>query len=238
MWLGAMLLLLGTVGVLVTTRIALAVLIALGPVFVVMALFAGTRGLFVGWLKGVVLLAIAPLFAVLGGSLMLELAVPVINSLAPTPGEIDARAAMAFFMIGAVHVALMFLVMRTATTMVTGWNVFGLVRDASDAQRTTNAPMATAHPHPAPPHIANAPAAPAAQPGLGAQRSIAISGLSTGIAANDTNGQAAANNRSTTHIVTTGDRRSNADQTKTISRARGIGSRFRAASHRPTEKIR
>ncbi len=48
MWLGAMLLLLGTVGVLVTARIALAVLVALGPIFVVMALFDGTRGLFTG----------------------------------------------------------------------------------------------------------------------------------------------------------------------------------------------
>src|SRR5262245_23058100 len=45
MWLGALLLLLGTVGVLVTARIALAVLLALGPVFVILALFPGTRGL-------------------------------------------------------------------------------------------------------------------------------------------------------------------------------------------------
>ena len=53
---------------------------ALGPIFVVLALFPGTRGLFVGWLKGVVLMALAPLFAVLGGSLMLELAVPVLSA--------------------------------------------------------------------------------------------------------------------------------------------------------------
>ena len=85
-------------------QIALAVLLALGPVFVVLALFRGTRGLFTGWLKGVVLLAIAPLFAVLGGSLMLELAVPVINTLTQSPGKIEPQPAMAFFMIGAVHV--------------------------------------------------------------------------------------------------------------------------------------
>src|SRR5690606_34343064 len=117
LWLGGTLLLLGTVGVLATAKIALAVLLGLGPVFVVMALCRGTRGLFVGWLKGLVMLAIAPLFAVLGGSLMLELAVPVLRGLALTPGQIDARAAMAFFMIGAVHVALMVLVLKVAGTM-------------------------------------------------------------------------------------------------------------------------
>ena len=127
MWLGATLLLLGTVGVLVTSKIALAILLALGPVFVVLALFRGTRGLFVGWLKGMVLLALAPLFAVLGGSMILELAVPVLSSLAPAvPGEINAQAAMAFFVLGAVHVALMAIILSVATTIVSGWSVFGL----------------------------------------------------------------------------------------------------------------
>ena len=134
MWLGAMLFMLGTVGLLVTARIALAVLVALGPVFVVMALFEGTRGLFAGWLKGVTMLALAPLFAVIGGSVMLELAVPVLSTLVATPGQVDAQAAMGFFMIGAVHVALMVLVLRTAATMVGGWTVFGLARSESDRQ--------------------------------------------------------------------------------------------------------
>jgi type IV secretion system protein VirB6 len=138
MWLGATLLLLGTVGVLVTSKIALAILLALGPVFVVLALFRGTRGLFVGWLKGMVLLALAPLFAVLGGSMILELAVPVLSSLAPAvPGEINAQAAMAFFVLGAVHVALMAIILSVATTIVSGWSVFGLAgsaeRDAETA---------------------------------------------------------------------------------------------------------
>lgn len=87
MWMGAMLLLLGTVGVLVTARIALALLVALGPIFVVMALFNGTRGLFTGWLKGLVMLALTPLLAVLGGSIMLELAVPVLGALTRCRGR-------------------------------------------------------------------------------------------------------------------------------------------------------
>ncbi len=134
MWIAALLLLLGTVGVLVTARIALAVLLAIGPVFVVFALFSGTRGLFVGWLRGVVLTAVTPLFAVLGGGFMLELAVPVVAGLRGAEG-IDGRAAMALFMIAAVHVALMAMVLKVAGTMVSSWQVFGLApeRDRSDA---------------------------------------------------------------------------------------------------------
>ena len=126
MWLGAILLLLGTVGILVTARIALALLVALGPIFVVLALFNGTRGLFTGWLKGLVMLALTPLFAVLGGSLMLELAVPIIASLMEFPGQVNPQAAMAFFLLGAVHVALMVMAVKVAATMVAGWQVFGI----------------------------------------------------------------------------------------------------------------
>lgn len=136
MWLGALLLMLGTVGVLVTARIALAVLLAIGPVFVVLGLFSGTRGLTAGWLRGVVLTAITPLFVVLGGGLMLELLVPVVSALREGEG-IDGRAAMALFMIAAIHIALMTMVLRVIGSMVAGWHVFGLaapeVRDRVDA---------------------------------------------------------------------------------------------------------
>ena len=77
---------------LATGKIALAILLGLGPVFVVMALFPATRGLFAGWLKGVVMLALAPLFAVLGGSLMLELSVPVLRALAADARRRSTRA--------------------------------------------------------------------------------------------------------------------------------------------------
>lgn len=142
MWISALLLLLGTVGVLVTARIALAVLLAVGPVFVVFALFSGTRGLTAGWLRGVVLTAVTPLFVVLGGGIMIELLVPVIQVLGG-PDGINGRAALALFMVAAVHVALMVMVMKVAGTMVAGWQVFGLARgdrDRSDAPAPQIAP--------------------------------------------------------------------------------------------------
>lgn len=131
MWLGAMLLLLGTVGVLVTARIVLALLLATGPVFVVLGLFAPTRGLTAGWLKGLVMAAMMPLFVTVGGSLMLELAVPVVAALRSGEGAIDPRAAMALFLVASVHCALMAILFRVAGAMVAGWNAFGLAGQAA-----------------------------------------------------------------------------------------------------------
>lgn len=151
MWLGAVMLLLGTVGILVTARIALAVLMAIGPVFVVMALFSGTRGLTAGWLRGLVLTAVTPLFVVAGGSMILELLVPVVVKLRGAEG-IDARAAMALFLIASVHVALMAMVMKVSGTIVSAWQVFGLASGSDDARgRGIDAPSSN-------PVLTNAPA--------------------------------------------------------------------------------
>ncbi|MDP4540080.1 type IV secretion system protein [Qipengyuania sp. DY56-A-20] len=234
MWLGAMLFMLGTVGLLVTARIALAVLVALGPVFVVMALFEGTRGLFAGWLKGVTMLALAPLFAVIGGSVMLELAVPVLSTLVATPGQVDAQAAMGFFMIGAVHVALMVLVLRTAATMVGGWTVFGLARSESDRQ---DAPTVI--------HTST-PAAAAGQPAteqaratsqvLAQARRIDIAAQPVAMPANDAGGSTQTAQARTTRVFNAASGAAPAQPgIPPISRAHGVGSRFRSANTSPLE---
>ncbi|QQN74470.1 type IV secretion system protein [Croceicoccus sp. YJ47] len=232
LWLGATLLLLGTVGILVTTRIALAVLVAVGPVFVVMALFPGTRGLFAGWLKGLVLLAIAPLFAVLGGGMMLELAVPVLNALGQTPGQIDPRAAMGFFLIGAVHVALMMLAINTATAMVADWDVFGLAATGAESRTAAAAQSGAAPPAPAA-------SAPPPAPAVSTDRRIAQA-IPVPAPANDRFGSAppapqARDFRITAHTAhSAGQPAANAGR----SRAHGIGSRFRSAPARSTEKLK
>lgn len=232
LWLGGTLILLGTVGILATSRIALAVLLALGPVFVVLALFRGTRGLFTGWLKGVVLLALAPLFAVLGGSLMLELAVPVLTALLQTPGQIDPQAAMAFFMIGAVHAALMILVMKVAGTMVSGWTVFGLA--GKPAAESANPALVRQVSQVATPAagiaVDQARAAAASQ-----SRQIRIAS-SAPAAANDA-GPGAAGSRAT-RVVRAGESVAAVASSQYQSRARGVGSRFRAAPARRLENVK
>ena len=143
MWFSALLLLLGTVGVLVTARIALAVLLALGPVFIVLALFGPTRGLAVGWLRGLVMTAVTPLFVVLGGGIVMEMLVPVVAMLASPEGGVSGRAALALFVLAAVHLALMAMVMKVAGTIVAGWHVFGLAGEASgEAARASAMPVA------------------------------------------------------------------------------------------------
>lgn len=231
MWLGALLLLLGTVGVLVTARIGLALLVALGPIFVVLALFDGTRGLFTGWLKGMVMLALAPLFAVLAGSIMLELAVPILSTLTQGGGTIDPQAAMAFFLIGAVHVALMVMVMKTATVMVLGWQVFGLAphREESTQRSVVPAagPVGTVYPD-------QRQAASAAAPG--GTRRIDVSAVATNAPANDSGSGHAG--RQTKIYATQAGGSPNGQSSAGTSRTHGIGNRFRPANSRQSEKVK
>lgn len=224
LWLGAMLLLLGTVGVLVTARIGLAVLVALGPIFVVMALFDGTRGLFTGWLKGVVMLALTPLFAVLGGSVMLELAVPVLSALALSPGEVPARPAMAFFMIGAVHVALMIMVLKVSATMVSGWRVFGMV-PGNAADTATQ----TVYTIPQTSGAISQSQAPASAAIASPSRQIPISAVTTSAPANDAGGGSApAAQRETRIFSNTGGSGQVQPFSGNPSRTRGIGNRYKS----------
>ncbi len=226
MWMGAMLLLLGTVGLLVTARIALALLLAVGPIFVVLALFEGTRGLFTGWLKGLTMMALAPLFAVLGGSIMLEMAVPVLAALVAVPGQIDQQAAMAFFVVGAVHMALMLLSLKVASSMVAGWQVFGLVPD-KERSRINDGPRTVPVPQPVGSVPRNTNVAP---PGSGlAPRRVDLGSLQTVAAANDS-GPTGTISRETRVYTTGGGGGQVVPLNPATSRTRGIGNRFRSAS--------
>lgn len=227
MWLGAMLLLLGTVGILVTARIGLALLLAVGPIFVVLALFNGTRGLFVGWLKGLVLLAIAPLFAVVGGSIMLEMAVPILSALVAVPGQIDPQAAMAFFVVGFVHVCLMLMVLKVASSMVGGWSVFGLATpDKADTRSedplrspAPTAPVAAPQTAPRPAPVAPATTNP---------RRLDVASP-TVVAANDTGAGGSTTIRETKVFATSSSSGQPATTGVATSRTHGIGNRFRSA---------
>jgi type IV secretion system protein VirB6 len=237
LWLGAMLFLLGTVGVLVTARIALAVLVALGPIFVVMALFDGARGLFTGWLKGVVMLALVPLFAVLGGGVMLELAIPVLSALTEIPGRIDPQPAAAFFLIGAVHVALMLMVVKVTATMVGNWTVFGLATARADL--TPVPTMPASNPYAAAPAsgVGVAPAAASAAP----SRRIDVSAVPTPAPANDgpgtgSGGGSVEAKREVRVFATSSASAQPAAASAGPDRLSGIGSRFKPVPARVMEK--
>jgi len=120
----ALLLLLGTVGVLVTSRIALAALLAAGPIFIIFSLFSGTRGLFEGWLKAAVMFALTPLFTVLIGVGAVAMLNPVVESLAG--GEVAFGAAATVFVAAAIHCALMIMSLKLVSALTTGWRLPGV----------------------------------------------------------------------------------------------------------------
>jgi type IV secretion system protein VirB6 len=232
MWLAALLLMLGTVGVLLTARIALAMLLALGPVFVVLALFPGTRGLTAGWLRGLVLTAITPLFVVLGGGLMIELIVPVVAGLANGQGGVDGRAALALFLIASVHVALMAMVMKVAGTIVAGWQVFGL--GAPERSAGVDRAAGASGLVPIAEYRMESPQQSAAAP----RRAIAIT-QSSMEAAQATPAPSASRTTTIRNQLAAPQALSSAlPPLRDGGRARGIGSRFRTSASGPREMMR
>ncbi|MEO1047923.1 MAG: type IV secretion system protein, partial [Pseudomonadota bacterium] len=226
-----LLLLLGTVGLLVTARIGLALLLAIGPIFVVMALFNQTRGLFVGWLKGMLMLSLAPLFAVVGGSIMLEMAVPILASLVESAGpgqEINQQAAMAFFVVGFVHCMLMLMAIITSSVMVSKWQVFGFASAEKEAPSAGGAmrmaPMAQTAP--APDRAAQS----KPQAAAASARSAGVTAAAV-MAANDTDSGTSTVRETKVYTSSSGGA-SNGAATDPSARTRGIGNRFRSASNR------
>ena len=130
LWAASLLLLLGTVGVLIVARIALATIMALGPVFIILALFRGSRGLFEGWIKAAVMLAITPLLAVLIGGGTLVMITPMIRALQNAGSKVTLELATSVFLAAFVYVALMVLALRAAKMITGGWRMFGGRDDA------------------------------------------------------------------------------------------------------------
>lgn len=233
MWLGALLLLLGTVGVLVTARIALAVLLAVGPVFGVFALFGGTRGLTAGWLRGVVLTAVTPLFVVTGGGIVMELLIPVVAALRSAEGGVDGRAALALFMIAAVHVALMAMVLKVAGSVVSAWQVFGLAKaDPADSGDAAPAAAAATAALAAPVQPLPAPSGSARRPALVAAPVMTADAVAAPASASGSS-------RTSRTVITqmAAPAGGQALSPLTNRRARGVGSRFRSQPSNPVREM-
>lgn len=151
-WAGSLLLLLATAGLLVMARVVLAILLALGPVFIVFALFRGTRGLFEGWLKTVVGFALAPMLIVLGGAGLVALLSPLLDEALVDPvaaGEAVRPLAM-LFAAAVVYVLTLLALSWSALSLTRHWRV-GAGRGATGEARpldlaATVAAIASARP--------------------------------------------------------------------------------------------
>ncbi len=121
--LGALIMLLGTVGVLVVCRLALAALLIIGPVFIVLALFEGTRGLFEGWLKSVAMFALVPLLTVVMGSGALAAISPMVTALDQANGVIPLRTAVTILTASIIYLTLMIMVFKVAGNLTKSWKL-------------------------------------------------------------------------------------------------------------------
>jgi type IV secretion system protein VirB6 len=171
--LGALLMLLGTVGVLVVCRLALAALLIIGPVFIVLALFEGTRGLFEGWLKSVALFAVVPLLTVVMGSGALVAIAPMVAGLGQAGGEIPLRTAVSILVAAIIYLSLMMLVFKVAGPLTKSWRLGRFKAESSTGAPGMGGGVATYQQ--APLNAAPAAAAPAAAIGSDRVRSTVAS---------------------------------------------------------------
>ena len=151
LWSAAVLLLLGTAGTLIVARIALAAMLAIGPLFIVLALFEGSRGLFEGWLKAVVLFALIPLITVLVGGGALLLLDPMIQSLTVTNDVLSMQLALGVLMGSCVYTALMIMAVKAAALLTSSIHLpRGNSRSSAGASAPAPQPVQVSPGHPSP----------------------------------------------------------------------------------------
>ena len=148
-WLSGLCLLISTLGVLILTRLVLYLLLILGPVFILFALFPQTRGLFNGWLRTALIFALAPLFTVLGGTAAMLLFVPLIDSIGANPQAAAAQVQpmVILFMGSLIYSAFLFVLMWVSASLVKDWQATWREKPASErvpVNATLNAAAETA----------------------------------------------------------------------------------------------
>lgn len=134
-WLSGLFLLVSTLGVLILSRLVLNLLLILGPIFILFALFGQTRGLFNGWLRTSLVFALVPMLTVLGGTAALSLFLPLIDAIAfdPQRAVTQIQPMVMLFMGSLIYSAFLAVLMWVAASLVGDWQA--ALRDrASDRQ--------------------------------------------------------------------------------------------------------
>ena len=121
----ALLLVLASAGVLVIAKIILGLLLLLGPIFAILALFAGTRGLTLGWARAAVMMALVPLMATLTTAGAVALLEPILTEMYVAAGEgiFSLRSALTILVVLLVMVAVSVQLFRIGRTIVGGWTI-------------------------------------------------------------------------------------------------------------------
>ena len=118
----AILVTLSTVGILVATRVVLAILLAIAPAMVGFILFDGTRGLALGWIGAIVAMAIAPAFALLVAAIEFAILAPIVARLLAeqAAGTFEIALVMPIGLVTVVFVIALIFALRAASQIGRG----------------------------------------------------------------------------------------------------------------------
>ena len=149
--LSALLLVLASAGVLVVAKIILGLLLLLGPLFAVLGLFAGTRGLTLGWARAAVLMALVPVMATITAAGSTAVIEPVLAEMyvSANQGIFSLRAALTILVIVLITVAVAVQLFRIGRTIVSGWTISLQSSTAAHAPQAQGAQSAIAASAPA-----------------------------------------------------------------------------------------
>jgi type IV secretion system protein VirB6 len=150
-----------------SAKIVLGLLLALGPLFVAFLLFESTRGIFEGWLRAVLGFAFMPLFATLALVVQLTFLAPHLLALAQmvASGQPDLPAATAIFILTLVAALVSMAGVIALFVAALGFRLSGAARRAESTAAAPALVAAAALPHAVPalqPRIASLGAATAA----------------------------------------------------------------------------
>lgn len=125
LWFSALALALGSAGVIVIAKIMLGFLLALGPAFILLGLFAATRGLFEGWLRTAAANALIPLFAMAATAAMLPVVEPMIATIADNEarGVTDAKPVFILSIAALIFAVLMAQLVAMTTRLAGAWRL-------------------------------------------------------------------------------------------------------------------
>ncbi|MES1198448.1 MAG: type IV secretion system protein [Pseudomonadota bacterium] len=145
LWLSALVMLLSTIGVILAAKIVLAFLLAVGPIFIGLCLFDGTRAFFDGWLKTTIAFALAPLAANVFGAAMLLMLSPFLDTLMENAeqNQFEMGPIITIGLIVCVFTIVMMFSVRLGAGIASGFSTTSARgRAKSDAPQTAPEPNA------------------------------------------------------------------------------------------------
>lgn len=117
LWLTAFVMLMAGLGIVLASRVLVALLLLVGPCFIVMALFAATRGIFEGWLRASIKFALVPLFTLPVTAIFIVALKPFVYEL---DASIDGRVAVATVTAILLVIGVFVAALLQATRIVSG----------------------------------------------------------------------------------------------------------------------